>query len=105
MSVEEKLYKIIFPEDDITNYINYGYFIGRNKKLLYKLKALVKESELHSVVVINDEEKENAFFAKVMQCDVDDFLYIVNLLEFKQIKIPSRYMEEIKYMFGDYEKY
>lgn len=102
MDVEERLYKLIFPEDDIQSYINYGYFIGRNKKQLYKLKALIKESELNSVVMICDEEKDNAFFARVVQCDVDDFLYLTDLLQFKQLKIPNRYMKEVKYMFGDY---
>ena len=33
MKEEELLYNVIFPEDNDPNHINYGYFIGRSKKV------------------------------------------------------------------------
>jgi len=98
MEEEELLYNIIFPEEDDPNYINYGYFIGKSKRSIYKLKAAINESQLNTILIC-DGNKENAFFAKVFKSEVDRFLKIVNEFNFKQIKINSRYMNEVKYMF------
>lgn len=100
MNEEQLLYNVIFPEDDDPNYINYGYFIGRNKKNVFKLKAIINESQLNPIIIC-DGEKENAFFAKVFQSEVDGFLKIVSDLNFKQIKINNRHMDEVKNMFEE----
>lgn len=100
MEKEQLLYNIIFPEDEDPNYENYGYFIGRNKRSVFKLKAILNESELNPILIC-DGNNENAFFAKVFQSEVDRFLKIVNEFNFKQIKINSNYMNEIKRMFEE----
>ncbi|MGV8982450.1 hypothetical protein [Clostridium sp.] len=100
MKEEELLYNIIFPEDDDPNYINYGYFIGRNKRSIYKLKAAINESQLNPILIC-DGNNENAFFAKVFQSEVDRFLKITNEFNFKQIKIDSSHMSGVKYIFGE----
>ncbi|MBU3113998.1 hypothetical protein [Clostridium lacusfryxellense] len=100
MREEELLYNVIFPEDDDPNFINYGYFIGRNKRSIYKLKATINDSQLNPIIIC-DGNKENAFFAKVFQNEVDRFLKIINEFSFKQIKIDTQYMNEIKYLFGE----
>lgn len=99
MEEEQLLYNIIFSEDEDPNYENYGHFVGRNKRSVFKLKAILNESELNPILIC-DGNNENAFFAKVFQSEVDRFLEIVNDLNFKQIKINSNYMNEIKCMFG-----
>ena len=99
MKEEEVLYNIIFPKDDNPNYINYGYFIGKSKRSVYKLKATIDESQLNPVLIC-DGNKENAFFPSVFESEVDRFLKIVNEFHFKQVKKTSRYMNEVKYMFG-----
>ena len=63
MREEELLYNVIFPEDADPNYINYGYFIGRNKRSIYKLKAIINESQLNPILIC-DGNKENAFLLK-----------------------------------------
>ncbi|MGH4124623.1 MAG: hypothetical protein ACREV6_17000 [Clostridium sp.] len=100
MKEEELLYNVIFPTDEDPNYINYGYFIGRNKRSIYKLKATINESQLN-VILICDGNNENAFFAKVFQNEVDRFLKIINDFNFKQININNQFMNEVKYMFGE----
>jgi hypothetical protein len=100
MKEEELLYNIIFAKDDDPNYVNYCYFIGKSKRNIYKLKATINESELNPIIIC-DGNKENAFFAKVFESEVDRFLKIVNEFNFKQIKINSRYMNEVKYLFGE----
>ena len=100
MKEEELLYKIIFPKDDDPNNINYGYFVGKSKRSIFKLKATINESQLNPILLC-DGDKENAFFAKVFESEVDRFLKIINEFNFKQIKINHRYINEIKYMFGD----
>jgi hypothetical protein len=57
-SKEQLLYNAIFPEDQDPNYINYGYFIGRNKTSLYKLKATLNESDLNPILIC-DGNNEN----------------------------------------------
>ena len=100
MGEEQLLYNVIFPEDQDPNYINYGYFIGRNKTSIYKLKATLNESDLNPILIC-DGNNENAFFAKVFQNEVDRFLKFINEFNFKQIKINSHYMDELKLMFGE----
>jgi len=85
---EELLYSIIFPEDEDPNFINYGYFIGRNKRSVYKLKAIINEGELNPIIIC-DGNKENAFFAKVFKNEVDKFLKIVSEFNFKQVNIKK----------------
>ena len=63
MKEEELLYNVIFPKDDDPNYINYGYFIGKSKKSIYKLKATINESQLNPILIC-DGNKENAFLLK-----------------------------------------
>ncbi|MBX4266807.1 hypothetical protein [Clostridium estertheticum] len=100
MNEEELLYNVIFPESNDPNYINYGYFIGRSKKNVFKLKAIINESQLNPVLIC-DGDKQNAFFAKVFQSEVDRFLQIIGELDFKQIKINSYHMNEVKAMFEE----
>ena len=97
---EELLYNVIFPEDDDPNYINYGYFIGKSKKDVFKLKAIINDSQLNPILIC-DGNKENAFFAKVFQSEVDRFLKIVSELNFKQIKINRCHMNEVINMFEE----
>ncbi|MGH4050024.1 MAG: hypothetical protein ACREVX_01535 [Clostridium sp.] len=100
MKQEELLYNVIFPEDNDPNHVNYGYFIGRSKKSVDKLKAIISESQLNPILIC-DADKENAFFVKVFQSEVDRFLKIVNELNFKQITINNCHMAEVKYMFEE----
>lgn len=100
MKEEEMLYNVIFPEDKDPNHINYGYFIGRSKKSVDKLKAIINESQLNPILIC-DDNKENAFFAKVFESEVDRFLKMVRDLNFKQIIINSCHMNEVKYMFEE----
>lgn len=95
---EEILYKAIFPEDNDPNHVNYGYFVGKNKKSLYNLKTLISESQLNPIL-IKDEDRNNAFFAKVFQYEVDDFLHIVDQLKFKEIRLPTSSMDDVRYLF------
>jgi len=104
MKQEELLYNVIFPEDNDPNYVNYGYFIGRSKKSVDRLKAIISESQLNPIL-ISDDNKENAFFVKIFQSEVDRFLEIVNELKFKQITINSCHMDEIRYMFEEFIKH
>lgn len=100
MKEEELLYNAIFPEDDDPNHLNYGYFIGRSKRSIFKLKAAINESQLNPILIC-DGNKGNAFFAKVFESEVDRFLKIIDEFNFKQIKINSHNMDEVKYMFGE----
>ena len=100
MKEEELLYNAIFPEDNDPNHLNYGYFIGKSKKSVYKLKAVINEGQLNPIIIC-DGNRENAFFAKVYENEVDEFLKIVDELKFKQIKINSCHMSEVKYMFEE----
>ena len=100
MNEEQLLYNVIFPESNDPNYINYGYFIGRSKKNVFKLKAIINESQLNPVLIC-DGDKQNAFFAKVFQSEVDRFLQIISDLDFKQIKINKTHMNEVKTMFEE----
>ena len=100
MKEEELLYNAIFPEDNDPNHLNYGYFIGKSKKSVYKLKAVINEGQLNPIIIC-DGNRENAFFAKVYENEVDRFLKIVDELKFKQIKINSCHMGEVKYMFEE----
>ena len=100
MNEEQLLYNVIFPESNDPNYINYGYFIGRSKKNVFKLKAIINESQLNPVLIC-DGDKQNAFFAKVFQSEVDRFLQIISDLDFKQIKINNTHMNEVKTMFEE----
>jgi len=100
MKEEELLYNVIFPEDDDPNHINYGYFVGRSKKSVDKLKAVINESQLNPILIC-DGNKENTFFAKVFESEVDRFLKIVSDIKFKQIKINNCHMKEVKSMFEE----
>ena len=100
MNEEQLLYNVIFPEDDDPNHINYGYFVGRSKKSVYKLKAIINESQLNPILIC-DGNKENAFFAKVFESEVDRFLEVIRELNFKQVKINICHMSEVKYMFEE----
>jgi len=100
MKEEQLLYNVIFPEDADPNHINYGYFIGKSKKSVYKLKAIINESQLNPILIC-DGNKENAFFAKVFESEVDRFLEVVRELNFKQIRINSCHMDEVKNMFEE----
>jgi len=100
MNEEELLYNIIFPEDSDPNYLNYGYFVGKSKRSVYKFKTAINDSQLNPIIIC-DGNKENAFFAKVFQSEVDRFLKIVNEFNFKQIRIKKNYLNEIKRMFGE----
>lgn len=100
MKEEELLYNAIFPEDNDPNHLNYGYFIGKSKKSVYKLKAVINEGQLNPIIIC-DGNRENAFFAKVYENEVDRFLKIVDELKFKQIKINNCHMSEVKYMFEE----
>ena len=97
MKEEELLYNIIFLNED-PNYINYVYFIGKSKRSIYQLKASINESQLNAIVIC-DGNKEKGIFAKVFQNELDRFLEIIKEFNFKQIKISSRYINEVKYMF------
>lgn len=101
MTQEETIYKIIFPKDDDPNYINYGHFKAKSKNSLYKFKATVDESQLNPVLIMDGEQK-NAFFVEVFQSEVDGFLKLTNDFNLKQIKMNRGYMNEVKFMFGDY---
>ena len=101
MTQEEMIYKIIFPKDDDPNYINYGHFIAKSKNSLYKFKATVDESQLNPILIM-DGENENAFFVEVFQSELDSFLKLTSEFKFKQIKMNSGYMNEVKYMFKNY---
>ena len=98
MEKEELLYNIIFQKDVDPYYVNYCYFKGSCKKSIYKLKATINESDLNPILIC-DGNVENAFFAKVFESEIDRFLKIVDELNFKQIKISSRYRNEVKLMF------
>ena len=100
MNEEQLLYNAIFPEGDNPNYINYGYFVGRSKKSVFKLKATINESQLNPIIIC-DGDKENAFFAKVFQSEVEGFLKIVSDLKFKQIRIKSCHMNDVRHMFEE----
>ncbi len=97
---EEQLYNIIFPEDKNPSYINYGYFVGKNKRSVFKLKSTLYESQLNPLL-LKDADHENAFFAKVLESEVDGFLKIVKGFNFKQVKLKRQYIDEVKWMFGD----
>lgn len=100
MKEEELLYDIIFCKEEDPNYINYGYFIGKSKRSIFKLKAIIDKSQLNPILIC-DGNKENAFFAKVFESEVDRFLKIVSDFNFKQVKINNRYINEVKCMFGE----
>ncbi|MGV8982300.1 hypothetical protein [Clostridium sp.] len=100
MKKEQLLYNVIFPEDEDPNYINYGYFIGRNRRSIYKLKATLNEGQLNPII-ISDGNNENAFFAKVFQNEVERFLKIVEDFNFEQININSHSLSEVKFMFSE----
>ena len=98
------LYKALFPNDEDPNHANYGYFVGKNKNSFYKLKALINESPLNPLL-IKDDDNCNAFFVKVLQSEVDNFLEIVNELKFREVKLSSRSLNDIKYLFEIDTKY
>ncbi|MBC8061941.1 MAG: hypothetical protein H7Y18_14910 [Clostridiaceae bacterium] len=98
MKEEELLYNIIFPKAEDPNYINYGYFVGKNKRSIDKLKATIKESQLNPILIC-DGKKENAFFAKVFESEVDRFLKVINEFKFKQLKINRCYINDVKHIF------
>ena len=100
MKEEELLYNVIFPEDENPNYINYGYFAGKSKRSIDKLKATINDSQLNAILIC-DGNKENAFYAKVFQNEVERFLKILKEFKFQQVVINHQFMNEIKYMFGE----
>lgn len=101
MTKEETIYKIIFPRDDDPNYINYGHFMGKNKMNLYKFKAIVNESQLNPVLIMDGENK-NAFYVEVFQSELDGFLELTDEFNLDQIKMNNAYVNEVKLMFKDY---
>ena len=101
MTKEETMYKIIFPKDDDPNYINYGHFLSKSKRSLYKFKAIVNESQLNPVLIM-DGERRNAFYVEVLQSELDRFLNLTDEFDFQQIKMERQFTEEVKYMFKDY---
>ena len=98
MKEEEILYRVLFPKDEDPNSINYGYFVGKNKNTLFKFKTLINESQLNPVIIC-DGDKENAFFAKVFEGEVDRFLKVINEFKFKQFKINRCYVNGVKNIF------
>ena len=98
MKEEELIYNIIFPKDEDPNFINYGYFVGKNKRSIDRLKASIKESQLNPILIC-DGNKENAFFAKVFEGEVDRFLKVIKEFKFKQYKISTCYINEVKHIF------
>ena len=98
MKEEELLYNIIFSKEKDPNYINYGYFVGKSKRSVDKLKAMIKKSQLNPILIC-DGNKENAFFAKVFEGEVDRFLKVINELKFTQFKINRRYINGVKNIF------
>lgn len=101
MTQEEMIYKIIFPSDEDPNYINYGHFIAKSKNSLYKFKAILEESQLNPVLIM-DGQRKNAFFVEVFQSELDDFLHLTDEYNLKQIKMNKGYANEVKFMFKDY---
>lgn len=101
MTKEETIYKILFPEDEDPNYINYGHFLSKNKRILYKFKAVVNESQLNPVLIM-DGDNPNAFYVEVLQSELDSFLILTDEFNFKQIKMDRQFTEEVKYMFKNY---
>jgi hypothetical protein len=101
MTKEETIYKIIFPEDDDPNHINYGHFLSKNKRLLYKFKAVMNESQLNPVLIM-DGENRKAFYVEVLQSELESFLNLTDEFNFKQIKMDKQFTKEVKYMFKDY---
>ncbi|MGH4118170.1 hypothetical protein [Clostridium sp.] len=101
MTKEETIYKILFPEDDDPNHINYGHFLSKNKRTLYKFKALVYESQLNAVLIM-DGKNRNAFYVEVLQSELESFLILTNEFNFKQIKMDRQFTEQVVHMFKDY---
>lgn len=97
---EELLYSIIFPEDKDPNFINYGYFVGLNKRSVFKVMAALENSQLNALLA-RDFDHENAFFAKVFESEVDEFLKLVGNFNFKQINLNKQNIDEVKRIFGD----
>jgi len=101
MTQQEMIYKIIFPEDDDPNYVNYGHFIAKNKNNFYKFKAKLEEIQLNAVLIMDGENK-NSFFVQVFQSEADNFMKLTTEFNLKQIKMTRGFMNQVKLMFKDY---
>ncbi|MEQ8154385.1 MAG: hypothetical protein ABRQ25_05815 [Clostridiaceae bacterium] len=97
---EELLYKIIFSDDSSYDPVKYGYFVGRNKKSVFKFKSALYESQINPVL-INDADHENALFAKILKSETEELLKIAGEFNMKQVKLRRSNINEIKWLFGD----
>jgi len=90
----------IYHEVSQPNPIYYGYFIGENRKSVFKLKSALYDSQLNPMI-IKDADHQNALFAKVLDCEVDKFLKVIKELNFKKVKLNKHSIDEVKWVFGD----
>lgn len=97
---EKKLYDALFPNDNNPNHINYAYFKGGTKRSLSILKSKIQNSPI-GPVLSEDEKNEGAFFIRVFEKDVDTFLNMIKSSKYSQIKIPNRYIRQVRHLFGD----
>lgn len=98
--MEGLLDKIILQGVSESDHINYGYFIGKNRNSVYKLKSALYDSQLNPLI-LKDADHENALFAKVLNSELDGFLKIIKEFNFKKVKLNRHNIEEVKWMFGD----
>lgn len=98
--MEGLLDNIILQEVSQPDHINYGYFMGKNRNSVYKLKSALYDSQLNPLI-IKDADHENALFAKVLDSEADKFLKIIKEFSFKKVKINGNSIDEVKWMFGD----
>ena len=89
-----------FQEDCVRDHPNYGYFVGKNRRSFYKLKSALNESSLNPLI-IRDADHENAFFAKVLKSEADQFVELTKQYEFKRARLSPSVLDAIKWVFGD----
>lgn len=80
--------------------ISYGYFVGRSRYDVYKLKTALQESQLNPII-IKDADREGAIFAKVLSIEAESFNKMTQEFNFKQVKLSKNSVDEVKWVFGD----
>lgn len=97
---EKKLYDALFPNDNNPYYINYAYFTGGTMRSLSILKSKIRNSYIDAKL-LESEKDDGSFFIRVLQKDIDIFLNLIRPLKYNERKIPKKYINKIKFVFGD----
>lgn len=80
--------------------IVYGYFIGKNKKSISKLKTALDGSLLNPIIIKN-ADSESGIFTRILESEAKSFSKFAREHEFAKVKLNEDNIDEIRWLFGD----